>query len=131
MIGRATENSIEVILMGDVNMNFLVSGENREFKSILNLCGVKQLVSQPTRITEATESLIDIIASNRPINIKSTKVIPTSIRDHDMVGCVRKLNSLKFISKVITCRDYKHHNPDKIIEELRSLDWTKVYQNTN
>ena len=55
MIGRATENSIEVILLNDVNMNFLVSGENRESKSILNLCGVKQLVSQPTRITEATE----------------------------------------------------------------------------
>ena len=78
---------------------------------------------------EATESLIDIIASNCPINIKSTKVIPTSISDHDMVGCIRKLNTLKFKPRVIRCRHYKH-NPDKIIDELRSLDWSKVYQNT-
>ena len=47
-----------------------------------------------------------------------------------MVGCARKINTLKFKPRVITCRDYKHYNPDKMNEEFRSLNWTEVYQNT-
>ena len=41
-----------------------------------------------------------------------------------------KLQSYCIASKLIKCRDYKHYNPDKMIDELRSLDWSKVYQNT-
>ena len=45
------------------------------------------MVQKPTRITESTETLIDIIATNNSLNLIDNDVIPTSIGDHDMVGC--------------------------------------------
>ena len=43
-----------------------------EFKSILQLFGFTQLILTPTRITNDTESLIDIIPSNNCASIKDT-----------------------------------------------------------
>ena len=86
--------SNESIVLGDFNVNYLIPGDNAEFKAILNLYGFKQIVEKPTRVGDSTGSLIDIIATNNPASIKDSGVIPLSIGDHDMVGCVRKLNSI-------------------------------------
>ena len=69
MLEKATEGSIETILLGDVNVNYLVRNDNKEFKSILSLYGFEQMVQKPTRITESTKTLIDIIATNNPLNL--------------------------------------------------------------
>ena len=105
---KTAEGSKEIILLGDVNANYLVRDDSKEFKSILSLYGFEQMVQKPTRITESTETLIDIIATNNSQNLIDNDVIPTSIGDHDMVGCVRKVNCVKFQPWLITCRDYKN-----------------------
>ena len=56
-----------------------------------------------------------------------SRVIQADISDHDMIGCFRKLNNVKFKPKVITCRNYKSYNPDVINEELRCTNWNDVY----
>ena len=65
MLSKVSEKSQETILMGDLNMNFLKQ-DNKEFKAILNIFGFKQMVDKPTRISESTETLIDIIVTNNP-----------------------------------------------------------------
>ena len=96
-------------------MNFLKQ-DNKEFKAILCLFGFKQMVDKPTRITESTETLNDIIEANNPANMIKTEVIPTSIGDHEMVGCVRKLNHASFKPRKITCRDYRSYRPEAMNE---------------
>lgn len=96
MLSLASKECKETIILGDVNVNFLVPRDNKEFKSILNLHGLKQIIKKATRITEVSKTLIDIIATNCVENLDDSEVIPTSIGDHEMVGCVRKLNSRKF-----------------------------------
>jgi hypothetical protein len=99
--------------------------------SILNLHGLKQIIKKPTRISEVSKTLIDIIATNCVENLDDSEVIPTSIGDHEMVGCVRKLNSRKFNSRTIKCRDYKNYDPESMRNELRELDWSPVFLSTN
>ena len=41
MLSSASESSKDIILLGDVNVNYLASRDNKEFKSILNLFGFK------------------------------------------------------------------------------------------
>ena len=53
-------------------------------------------LKKPQEICETTSTLIDIIATNKPISIQSTMVMPTSFSDHDLICCVRKLNHMKF-----------------------------------
>ena len=131
MLEKVVESSKEIILLGDINANYLVLDDSKEFKSILSLFGFAQMVKKPTRITESTETLIDIIATNNPLSLSDNDVIPTCIGDHDMVGCVRKVNCVKFRPRLITCRDYKQYEPEQMNNELRSVDWTSVYSSLN
>ena len=48
-----------------------------------------------------------------------------------MVGGARKINTSKFKSRLITCRNYKNYNPRKMIGELGGLDWSNVTNNLN
>ena len=117
----------EIIIMGDMNTDYLKTNDNKEIKDIIKLYGLTQLVKKPTRITQETSSLIDIIATNEPSNISFNDVIPTSISDHDMVCCVRKLNSFYFSPKTIHCRNYRKYNKELMINEINETDWEQLY----
>ena len=64
MLTKAMIELKETILLGDMNANFLDNKDNRDLKSIFNMHGLKQMIRQPTRIKENTESLIDVILTN-------------------------------------------------------------------
>ena len=85
-------------------------------KDLLRQHGFTQLIKQPTRGTMNASTLIDIIATNNPAKIADMYVHPTSISDHDMAACLRKLNNKKFASKTLKCRNYA--NNDLVKSEL-------------
>ena len=126
MLAKASEKSQETILLGDLNVDFL-KHDNKDLKSILNIFGYKQMIQKPTRIAEASETLIDVILTNKPSNVVKTEVIPTGIGDHDMVGCARKINHLRFKPRQIICRDYKSYKPEAMNKDLEAVDWTYFY----
>ena len=53
-----------------------------------------QLINVPTRVTQDSKGLLDIIATNNESSNVSTNVSPLSIGDHDMIGCVRNINNV-------------------------------------
>ena len=115
------------ILSGDINCNYLVSPDHKEIKSILTSSGLKQLITSPTRITRESKTLIDVICSNEPHNIYSIKVIPAGLSDHELIGCARKLNNVKFNPRIITCRNFANYDPKLFCEELNSVNFEEVY----
>ena len=47
-----------------------------------------------------------------------------------MVGCVRKINCIKFNSKTIRCRNYAKY--DHVLkEELKEVNWESLYAYTD
>ena len=68
-------------------------------KSILHLSGLKQLITESTRITKDT--LIDVILTNDPSHVAMSTSIPCDISDHNIIGYVRKINFKRFLPKVI------------------------------
>ena len=131
VLSSVSSEPCESIVLGDFNVNYSVPGDNPEFKAIMNLYSFKQMINKPTRISGSTKTLIDIIATNNPVSIKTTDVFPLSIGDHDMIGCVRKINSTKFKPRTVTCRDYKSYNQRQMNNELKLIDWSYVYNNSN
>ena len=85
---------------------------------------------KPTRITTTSHSLIDIIATNNPETIKTANVIPLSIGDHDMVGCVRKINAVKLKLRTIVCRNFSNYNPKALNDTLKLIDRSIALTNT-
>lgn len=118
--------SKEVILLGDLNVDFLKASDNREFKSVLKENGFTQIIKDATRVTKESRTLIDIIATNRPETISTSAVIPSSISDHDLIACKRKLNHQKFASKTIKCRNYKSYDHNAMNEEFQQVNWYPV-----
>ena len=88
---------------------------------------MKQIITTPTRITNNTSTLIDIIATTHCQHIKTFCTIPFGIADHEMVGCVTKVNHIKYGPKTITCRDYRNYQPDLARNDLNSKDWNYFY----
>ena len=124
-------NNNELVIIGALNINYLNKDSHRQLKDNIALQGMKQIVKEPTRTTKDSQTLIDVILTNRPDNLCSANVILSSLSDHDIIGCKREINNIKMSDIIINCRDYKNYDPTKINAELSSTDWQSVYQTTN
>ena len=100
----------EIIIFADFNIDYNKT-DNRDFKSLLNIFGLKQVITEPTRTTETSSTLTDLIITNCPENITNKGVFPNSIADHDMIACSRKINNICFNQKTIKCRNYTNYSP--------------------
>ena len=94
---------------------------NRDFKSLLNIFGLKQVITEPTRTTEASSNLIDLIITNRPENITNKVVFVNSITDHEMITCSRKINNIRYNPKTVECRNYTNYSPEKLRSNVGGL----------
>ena len=110
----------EIIILGDFNIGYNKTG-HRDFKSSLNIFGLKQGITKRTRTTEASSTLIDLIITNRPENIRNKGVFTNSIADHDMITCLRKINKTCYNSKTIKCRNYTNYSPEELKPDAPKL----------
>ena len=72
---KCVQESKEVIILGDFNVNYLKGNENKDFKALFRLHGFNQLIKQATRISKDMSTLIDIILSNNPTTIGKSGVL--------------------------------------------------------
>ena len=87
------------------------------FVSELNL---KQLITSPTRITESSESLIDVVISSTLDLVQESGVIETCMSDHFSVYMVLNLKLPKQPRSYITVRSFKNYNPMLFTADLVS-----------
>ena len=67
LLRRLDSLNIEYHLLGDINCNLSVSlydNDTRKLVSITDVYGLHQLINEPTRITETSQTLTDLIYTN-------------------------------------------------------------------
>ena len=77
----------DIYILGDLNCNVLNTSDLGG-QSLLNFCtayNLTQVINEPTRITQSSQSLIDVILVSNKNVVKESKVLPVSISDHDLV----------------------------------------------
>ena len=118
-----------IVLLGDMNCNLLENGYDckalDDFSNCLNL---SQLISEPTRITNTSTSLLDVILVTDKHLVVESGVVNVSISDHSLVFCTLNLKVPKPSPHYICVRSYKNYNPDHFsssVSELALFD--KVY----
>ena len=103
----------ELIVMGDFNCDLskgVLQAHSDQLKNILSLLQLEQIINEPTRITVDHESLIDIIATNRPDKLLGSGVLHLGISDHSLVyGCF-KISIPKEKPKFVETRSFKNYN---------------------
>ena len=115
LITASPLNNWPIYILGDANCNML-KPDSTESVALANFChsfNLSQMVSSPTRVTDTTESLIDVIITSNTKQALEVGVKQCSISDHDLVYAVLRLKKERPKPVYITTRSFKHYQPEK------------------
>ena len=59
-------------------------------------------------------------------NVTNALSFRLSFSDHDMIGCVRKINTIKYDPRTIECLDYKHYNHSDLCNDIKNINWKPI-----
>lgn len=93
-----------------VNCNVLNkrSPEAQALSIFYSSTNLTQLITEPTRVTATSQSLIDVILVSNPRIVKNSKVVKSTISDHYIITAKLNLKLQKTKPTNITVRSYKH-----------------------
>ena len=137
-IGRLDAENVEYYVLGDLNCNMGASipdHESRLLSSISELYGLQQLIEEPTRITESSSTIIDLIFTNVPDNVVSSGISHVGISDHSLVYAFRKLftGTSNKGHTTVSYRNFKNFDPARLRADMCSQNWevVKEFDNPN
>ena len=107
------------------------NGLSSIINDICNTLGAVQLINEPTRETESTASLIDILITTKEECIRKNGVIKTSISDHYMLYAIRKGKKIRFPPRILESRSFKNFNAEEFTKDLASQDWSELYHTSD
>ena len=124
------------MLLGDLNVNLLPnskshSGDKQKFLNFIRKMDLNQLIKEPTRISNTTRSLIDIILVNNEHRIVNCGVVPMALSDHSLVFCVLKAGVVKAQPRIIEYRSYKQFDINAFIKDLENVPWHIIENEQN
>lgn len=109
-----------LVLMGDSNIDQLGKRSASKLpKSFAIENDMKQLTNELTRITEYSETLIDLIFTNREHKIVQSGIIHTTLSDHSIVFCVVKGGAPKLPPRKFEHRSFKNDNKMEFVNDRK------------
>ena len=132
------------IILGDFNINTLSNSLSQSKNLFCNLMkdhNYSQIISNPTRVTFSSETLIDHIYVSQNISTTHTKVVYSELSDHFLICSILKIKPVVRQKILIKTRPIKKLNHDDFfrmasyipfysVENMSTLD-DKVYYLTN
>ena len=131
-----TENfdSQGVCILGDLNIylaNSKQSNSNgiKRYKEFCSLHGLFQLIQEPTRITEKSQTLLDHIISNSGHKVSQFGVLNFGVSGHQMIYCTRKSTRTKsFGHKYFKIRAMKNYTKEAFLKKLKLIKFPKFLE---
>lgn len=128
----ALPENIELILLGDFNVNLIDSNLNNDKAMKCKLIQVHvtnphkldQLINKPTWITERSSALIDLLFLNTMHRVTDHKVIHLTISDHSMIFLSSGVT--KAPKKTIEYRSFKNYSKEDFVNDLKDVDWESI-----
>ncbi|KAL9964953.1 hypothetical protein ACROYT_G028670 [Oculina patagonica] len=113
------------ILTGDLNLDRLKpkSREGRILADLEEVHGMQCLITKPTRITLTSETLLDVILTNKPNLFRTSGSFNSEISDHHLIYGILKQSVLQHRRKTITFKSLKNVDVDQLNEDLASAPW--------
>ena len=119
-----------VILTGDINFDLIGRPDSlvTRYSNTLDMFGLEQIVTKPTRVTRTFRTLIDHIIINYPMRISATDVIPTSIvREHDAPFAFINVRVNRYQPRYKYIRNMKTYDEQEFISDLDTLPLNILY----
>ena len=118
------------IILGDFNINQLdtTSSMFKYFQSnITEPLSLTQIITKSTRITQTTNTMIDLILTSFPENCRGQGATDLpGISDHHMVYMNYAVAKPKITKKQVTRRNYKNFSRDDFLADCESVHWDQI-----
>ena len=129
IIDRASCECKEMIVLGD--FNFDVSQDDGRSSNLITTCfeayQMTQLINDPTRVTESTQTIIDLIFSSHPERVSESGVLPVHISDHYLVYGLHHWKVPKKTNRSINFRCFNDIETNAFQDDLLYAPWEQVY----
>ena len=137
MFGKIQHENKYVYLVGDFNVNTLphIKGTlaTQEFINIFSANYCFPLITNPTRVSNHSATLIDQIYTNvTPQNMHGdVGILRISISDHYGIFCINKICKVTIDQSVTIKRSFNNKNRAQFNHCLRNQTWDTVYGSTD
>jgi endonuclease/exonuclease/phosphatase family metal-dependent hydrolase len=81
-IDYAKESGMEVIILGDINIDYTGGCTNNQWANMIQEQFLSQIIDTPTRVTSSTYSIIDHVYVSHPEHVAEISVPIIAISDH-------------------------------------------------
>ncbi len=128
---KVYDEDAEVMLLGDLNIDMLNAPESSNVTKLLHILDnvhLTQMISEPTRVTAHSKTLIDHIYVSHPQSIVHHCVPIYAVSDHYPVCVTRKINNQKKTVKEISYRNMKKLDTDAFMSDMFNAPWRRVTQ---
>ncbi len=133
LLVQIQSDKYDVILTGDMNID--LHGDSNTAFQMLNITksvGLKQVISQATRVTSSTSKLLDHMYVPNNDNFSVNGVLKVNgLSDHEMIFTIRKNVKLdKLENQIVAARSWNNVDFEVIGKELMAMDWSFIKLNT-
>ena len=121
---EALSHNKDTVLTGDLNCDLL--SNNLRGEAPLSFCAIvnaTQLIHKPTRVTESSRSLLDVILVSDPVLVKSSGILEITISDHFLVHVVINLRPPKQAPTYVVTRSFRNYKADQFANDIAHIPW--------
>ena len=124
MFEKAYVENSELCLAGDLNHNYVFdeSLSTNPIHYIENLYMLKQIVTEPTRVTMTSSTLLDVILTSIPDKHVMTGIAKICLSDHYLVFTCLNVKTKVLGHKTVKYRDYSGFVTEKYINSLKESE---------
>ena len=117
----------ETLLVGDINCDLSTTLRDPLRTTLLQFLyeayQFRQLITDYSRITEHSRTLIDHLITNKPQNIIQSGVVKINVSDHYLIFGIHKVQQTKSGPKYVEDRNMKNFDPNVFLQDLQNIQW--------
>ena len=128
MMELAVREGKEEVIAGDFNCNLLhPNSVAQDLLATAEECNLKQLVMEPTRVTDRTETMIDLLFSSHPHSFMKVGCTDLTDSDHLMIYVVYQEEVKVTKQYVRMVRNFKQCDSERLLIDLEQAPWNILY----
>ena len=111
VIDKIYAENRELCILDDINCNLLPEASTHNFSYLTNIFFfffLSQLITELTRVTPVSKTLIDLCITNSPEKVTNSGVIHLVISDHSLIFMTLKIHNDRNCPRTIEMRQFRH-----------------------
>ena len=129
LMDKVNDENKNILILGDFNID--LKQKQTHWVTITSLFNLKQLIDQPTRVTDTTSTIIDHIYTNNANKTNNIKIVDSGISDHKPIFCKWKCKipkSKKSGHTTFEYRNFKLFDENKFLSDVYNASFESVFQ---